>query len=408
MEGGKHESDKLLRELFEPKQKKVQESLEELFLNRVASLDISKNKALKIMDMTVRSLDGILSGEQTRLDYIQFIKLANFLGVEIDIVAKLYLDKIKEVHKLEYSYKNDIVDFINNNFDLAALRKVGLIESLTDYEHINTAICRYFGLKDIFDYSKPNIDVAFSSGKRATMGFSLDNWVWLSKQTCIELRSTYDYNRENLINYFPNIRWHSMNVSSGLVNVIKHLYRLGITVVFIPYLPSIHIRGATFCINNRPCIALTDYVGFYPTLWFALIHELFHVLFDWEEIILDDYHISLENKDNLYSISPQEEAADNFASEYLFSKEKVKKVSQLIRNHELVKEYATANHVHPSFPYLYYAYQARKTNKYAWGKARNQNPTAEMEILKKKLGNPMKSGVSFDEHIKKIRKIIYY
>ena len=153
--------------------------------------------------------------------------------------------------------------------------------------------------QNIFEYSEPDINVAFSSGKRAKRNCSVKNWVYLAEQTCIELRNPNNYNRDKLIDYFPQIRWQSMDVENGLVNVVKQLYQLGITVVFIPSFPSLHIRGATFIVNDKPCIALTDYVGFYPTLWFALVHELYHVLFDWDD--LRYMNLFDHNLDDLFS-----------------------------------------------------------------------------------------------------------
>jgi len=62
------------------------------------------------------------------------------------------------------------------------------------------------------------------------------------------------------------------------------LFNIGITIVFQPSLPKTQIRGATFLINDKPCIVITDFNKNYATIWFALIHELHHVLFDLETI----------------------------------------------------------------------------------------------------------------------------
>ena len=80
----KSDSDDILKRLFESKPTKVKETLEDLFVNRLESLDIPKTTALNIMGMSVRTLDGILSGEQKMLDYTQLIKLANFLHMSND------------------------------------------------------------------------------------------------------------------------------------------------------------------------------------------------------------------------------------------------------------------------------------------------------------------------------------
>ncbi|WP_234573527.1 ImmA/IrrE family metallo-endopeptidase [Rhodohalobacter sp. 614A] len=403
----KSDSDDILKRLFEPKSIKVKETLSELFEQRLESLDIPKTTALNIMGMSVRTLDGILSGEQKKLDSTQLIKLSNFLGIDIEQVATLYLEKIREVHNVgnDIKERNEMVGFVNEKFNLAELKKVGLINSLTDYDEIVQSICSYFGLDNIFDYSEPDLNVAFSSGKRAKRNCSVKNWMYLAEQTCIELRNPNDYSREELIDYFPEIRWQSMDVENGLVNVIQHLFQLGVTVVFIPSFPSLHIRGATFEVNNKPCIALTDYMGFYPTLWFALVHELSHVLFDWEEIMISSYHISQEDQKSLFSHSQSEIEADNFAREYFFSKEKTQEASPYINNQEFIKQFAISNNVDPSFVYVFYAFDAPDTDKYAWGRAKKLNP--DTKKLKSKLQHDFGTNSSFGNHIKKIRQAIY-
>lgn len=399
-------SDDILKRLFESKPIKVKETLAELFSQRLESLDIPKTTALQIMGMSVRTLDGILSGEQKMLDYTQLIKLSNFLGVDIEQVATLYLEKIREVHNVgnDINSRNEVVEFVNEKFNLAELKKIGLIKSLSDYDEIVKSICNYFGLKNIFEYSEPDLNVAFSSGKKAKRNCSVKNWMYLAEQTCIELRNPNNFSREELIDYFPQIRWQSMDVENGLVNVIQHLYQLGVTVVFIPSFPSMHIRGATFEVNNQPCIALTDYVGFYPTLWFALVHELSHVLFDWDEILLSNYHISKGTQKSLYSQSPSELEADNFAREYFFSKEKTEEASPYINDHEYIKQYAISNNVDPSFVYVFYAFD-HDADKYAWGRAKKLNPSTHK--LKVKLQHDFGTTSSFGDHIKKIRNSIY-
>jgi len=403
----KFDPDKLLERLFEPKPIKIEETLEELFNQRIQSLQIPKTTALKIMGMSTRTLEGIITGEQKVLDYTQLIKLSNFLGIDAEEVVKLYIEKLRTVHDLDATNTDggDQIKFINEHFNLAEMRKVGLISSLTDYESITKSICRYFGLNKIQDYSEPEMNVAFSAGKRAKTNCSLNNWIFLAEQTCIELRNTNDYSRDKLIEYFPQIRWYCTDVDNGLVTVINHLFRLGITVVFIPSFPSMHIRGATFEVNNKPCIALTDYVGFYPTLWFALVHELYHVLFDWDTIRITSYHLSLERDDETSTTSQNEIDADEFARKYLFSKDKSRSIEPLINEHQKVKEYAAENHVDPSFIYVFSAFDAHKSNKYVWGRAKKRNPN--ITRLLNKLQHSFDTDKSFDGYIKDVRNKIY-
>jgi HTH-type transcriptional regulator/antitoxin HigA len=399
--------DDLLESLFQPETIKVEEDLKELFQERIDELNIKKTTALKMMGMATRTLDGIITGQQKKLDYTHLIKLSNFLGISIERIAKLYIDKVRQVHEKDiYDEKTgDLINFVNDNFNLAELRKVGLIDSLTDYTEIIKSICQYFGLRKIEDYKEPDINIAFSAGKMAKSTCSIKNWVFTCKQTSIELKNPNKYDRNGLVEYFSQIRWYSTDVLNGLVTVVNHLYQLGITVVFVPSYPSMHIRGATFEVNNKPSIAIANYKGFYPTLWFALIHELYHVLFDWDDIVRTECHLSLERDEKIPTTSKSEIEADDFAREYLFSKEKTKKVGEFIHDDKAVEKFALENHVHPSFAYVFSAFDNGNSNKYLWGKARNKNPN--ITPLLNKIQNPFDSKNPFDNHIKKLRTKIY-
>jgi Zn-dependent peptidase ImmA (M78 family) len=145
-----------------------------------------------------------------------------------------------------------------------------------------------------------------------------------------------------------------MNVEKGLAEVVRALNKMGITVTYLPRFKSMHVRGATFAVNQKPCIVLTDYRGNYPTLWFTLLHELHHVLFDWDEILVNSFHLSGDT--NLYTESEVETEANQFARDYLFSDEKMKQLIPHINDRYFVEEFAKGNHVHWSIPYIFYAF----------------------------------------------------
>ena len=171
-----------------------------------------------------------------------------------------------------------------------------------------------------------------------------------------------EYEREALIDYFPQIRWHSMDVENGLLLVAQALFKLGITLIIVPKFTSdIHVRAATLPYRDKPCIVLTKYTEFYGTLWFSLIHELFHVLYDWEEIQKDQYHITGESN----SININEQEADKFARQYLFSDEKMAAIVPHINEFRFVKYFAEQNHIHPAIIYNFYCYDKNEPEIYA-------------------------------------------
>ncbi len=394
--------DNLLNELFKPSSPPAK-TLKELFNDRVRQLQITPTNVLDILKIPYRTLNGILNGSQKVVDFTNLIKIADFLQIPREQVIQLYLGELEKNFPNETKSSAKTIEFIKDNFDLVALKKAGFIKSINDYEQIESNIKKFFGLKSIFDYKKPKGDVALSAGLvKPRNDLSRSMWIKAASSVFEELNNPYEFNRKMLIEYFPEIRWHSMSVEYGLQNIIKGLFKIGVTVIYQSSLPSLHLRGATFSVNDKPCIVITDYKGFYPTLWFALIHELFHVLFDWEEIKNNSYHLSDKDNEQL-SVIEKEKEANNFAREYLFSKEKLNTVRSHLFNSEFVREFAETNHVHPSFVYVFNAYELGDSH--SWSKAKKLNP--DIENLKAPLENPWDNPMSIPDFANSIRHNYY-
>ncbi|RZK35149.1 MAG: hypothetical protein EOO61_12390 [Hymenobacter sp.] len=365
--------DALLNGLMKPDK----QTLQTLFDKKLLELEMALTNACKIIDIQPRTLKGILSGTQKLVDITNLAKLANFLQLPKEQVVKLYLDTVEE-HFPTDTITPDRINFIKENFNLAVLRKSGLIDNITDFAHIEQRLTARLGLKSIFEYRKPNVDIAFSSGNfKAENDLTRAYWVNAAKVAFKEIDNPYPYSRDELIKLVPQLRWYTTNVDMGLVDVVKQLYKVGITVIFQQSLQTLQLRGATFSVNNKPCIALTNYVGFYSTVWFALIHELYHVLFDWEEIKINKYHLTDDSNEQL-SVREREKEADDFARGYLFSQEKTEQVKRFINDAEYVAEFAAENHVHSSFPYVFAAFGSN--NRTAWALARAKSPDVNRAV----------------------------
>lgn len=391
----------LLNDILKPEKLR----LKELFDKKISELKITSTSVLEILNIQHRTLKGILEGTQKVVDVTNLIKIANFLQLPKEEVIKLYIDS------LEQSFTEKIVPpekikFIQENFDLATLKKAGFIDSIIDFEKIDSKITSFLGLKSIYEYKRPNIKPAFSAGLVKPKN-ELTRSLWIKSAITYfeDIDNPYEYNRKALIEYFPNIRWHSTNVEFGLLTIIKDLFKLGITIIYQSPLPSLHLRGATFAVNDKPCIVLTNYVGFYGTLWFALIHELFHVLFDWEEIRMNMYHLS-DDEDNELVVQEKENEANKFAREYLFPKDRMNQIKANLNNPYFVSEFAKKNQVHPSIIYVFNAFDSSKTNRMPWARARKNEPPELAKCLSH-LENPWSNPVPIYDIVKSKKSEIY-
>lgn len=355
--------DSLLKGIFNNSENRpIPFALSDLFEQRLDALKITKNQAVKILDVETKTLDSLLSGDSKKVDFLTILKLSQFLEIPHTEIVNKYFQIVSDAN-------NEIINeakkrsFIVNHFNLPALKKIGFIDSINDFDHIEKRILDFFGYDNIFEYAKYKITPAYSSAKRISNKDNLTFWVAAAYESLKMTPNNFEYNRQALVDYFPTIRWHSMNVENGLWLVAQALFRMGITLVYVPkFTKDLHVRGATLSYNDKPCIALTKYTDFYPSMWFALIHELYHVLFDWEKIIEDKYHVSGE----MDTMNVNEEEANSFARQYLFSDEKMNIVKPHINNPSFVKTFAEQNHVHPSFIYVFNAYDSSGgENKYS-------------------------------------------
>jgi len=348
-----------------------EETLKELFEIKLAQLKISQTSALEILEMSSRTLKGILDGSQKTFNNTGLLKIANLLQEPKEKIWKLYFEALEHKHPLTSNTTPEKIDFIKENFPLAILKKNKFIDSITDFNHIEKRICERLNLKSIFEYKKPAMDVAFSSGNMFKPQNELTRsfWIAAAKAYLIEIDNPHDFDPQGLAEYFPKLRWQSTDVEHGFLNVIRQLYKLGVTVIYQPPLHTLQLRGATFSVNGKPCIVMTNYVGFYSTLWFAFIHEILHIIFDWEEIKNNAYHLSDDNNQNI-SVKEKEAETNKYARQYLFSNDKASKIRPFLNDIKYVKEFALDNHVHESLIYAFYAFDCGNTDRMAWARAR--------------------------------------
>jgi HTH-type transcriptional regulator/antitoxin HigA len=381
------EVDKLLETLL----KKSSMDLRKLFDMRIKAEHISHSAALALLKVEHRALNGVLDATQKRHDLLMLKRLADFLQVPFEqLVAEL-------VENLEINYAYEVSatkkeEFIRRNFNLPYLKQIGLIDDPKDIHYAEQMLVEHFGYDSIFDYEKDAVGVAFSSGKpKSKTTFEKDFWAARSAKVLGGINNFFTYDRDKLKAYIPHIRWHSMNVKKGLFQVIRDLFKLGITIIMRPYDAKLYARAATLAVKDnqgfeKPGIVLTPYSPYYPTMWFALLHELHHVLYDWEEIKDLTYHITGE----LDLFSMKETEADDFATNMLLQGSKYEQVKPYIDNRIFVEEFAKVNQVHSSIIYIRYCREMAETDPDVWARYQHFIPK-HTEAMLALPGNPWQS-----------------
>lgn len=351
-------------------------SIKEVFEVQLAKHGITQNQAEKLLNMQKRTLDGILDGSAKRVDVINLLKLGQFLGLDAEALLRLFLSELPAdmVAEIEDAKKKS---YILSNFDIKNLAKSGFLRSRTDFNYIERRIISFFSLKSIFQYTSRQIIPAFSRTKKSGSTLMREFWVRSAYAHFETLRNPNDYNRARLVELISKIRPYTLNVGEGLRTVTQALYNVGVSVIYQPHLPTTQVRGATFVINGRPCIVLTDLNKNYATIWFALLHELHHVLYDFEEIQNNVFHLTGEA--DLFLL--QEDKANEFARNYFLPPEKAKFIYKYIDSSLLVNNFAKDNQLHPSLIYNFYCYDMETNGKGSyWARYKQYQPDITLAL----------------------------
>ncbi len=346
-----NEIDNLIKNAMESGDNKT--LLRQHFETRLELLGITLNQFCEGYEMASRAINSILDGNFKFLDPISLLKVANFLNTTSDEILKecvSYMPANTQI-QLDDSKKRT---YILDNFNLPGLKKDGVISTIKDFGHIEKCLLRTFGLNNIYEYSELDKSMGLFSSLKVTLKDARPKKQFKNKATkiCSYLINNNEYEQDNLKEIFPKIRAYSLDLETGLLKLIKDLYNLGITVIIHPSISFSGARGLTIASNGKPSIILTDIGKKYSTLWFALLHELYHVFFDWQDIIDGRLHVSDEED----FISEKEVKANEFAREYMFPKKRMQEVIPIISNPIAVKDYAIQSQVHYSIIYDNYCY----------------------------------------------------
>lgn len=390
--------NKLLEQIYELIYKDDKQSLSDILDARKKELKIKSDRQLSAaIGIQKDTLNRIIKGESNKVDLISIIKISNFLGIGVEYLVKVYVSTLKpeSIREIEYSRKSS---FILRNFDLQKLKSVGWINTTNDFDKIEEKILRFFEIETLYEYESELASVLFSKTKIKSNDLMLKMWLKSAYIQFQKINNPNEYVREDLEVIIPKIRPYTRNEKNGLTLVVKSLYQIGITVVIQQYLTGTQVKGATIVVNDKPCIVLTNFQNRYDILWFSLLHELYHVLYDLNDLRRRIYHVTGGESD-LFLLN--EEMANDFARQILFSDEKLEYINSFIDNKMYVDGYAEQHSIHPSIIYGFYS-RGKPTNVIA--KHRKKIIKSDKTIQRLKTNVWDKDAVS--ERLDKIKQLL--
>lgn len=335
-------------------------TLQELVDKRQKELNLSDNQLYEVLGIERMTLKRMLGGDTQKVDLFSILKLDQFLQIGAEEILEVYMSSLRPEFAGQLEKVRNAT-YISRFFDLPGLKKVGFIDSITDFEHIERRITRFFELDSIVEYDREVGSALFSRTNSHSDDKMRDFWVRSAIHQFKRYNNPNDYDRDALLALIPKIRPYTRYEEKGLFTVMKALYNVGVTVIVQSYLAKTQVRGGTFAVDGKPCIVVTDFNLSYATLWFALLHEIFHVCYDFEDLKRGlVYHLT-DSALDLHLM--REDDADYFAREMLFRQEKLDYIRHAINSPAIVAAYAEKHQVHPAIIYAFYCYHEEKQDR---------------------------------------------
>lgn len=322
-------------------------NIENAFKQKLKQYDISKTKVLRLLSIDKNVFDDIISGTAKQPNLIHVVKLADFLDIELNRFIKIVLkNQSKEnIAALDRARKTS---FILRNADVRCLTILGFFEAKDDVNQLIEKILLFFGYDSIQEYEEKLEESLYSRFTRNPSDRMRDFWIKTAYQRFRVIANPNAYNIGKLSDLMVKLKPYTQDISEGLFTVCKALYNIGITVIFQDHISNDPIRSGTFIINNKPCIVITDYSKSYPIKWFALLHELYHILYDYD--VLERNRIHLSGDDDLLLL---EEKANDFALDYFLPIEDYNQIKGFMKNHKKINAFAEKNEIHPSLVHIF-------------------------------------------------------
>jgi len=324
------------------------------FEQKLSDYNISKTKALKLLNIDKDVFEQIISGTAKQPNLIHVVKIAEFLEVNIDKFIQIVLSNQSKIN-ISSIDKARKATFLLKNFDVKILTKLGFFDKDYETDELVDKVLTFFGYSTIQEYEDELVEPLYSKTKRNFSDKMKDFWIKSAYQTFRIIDNPNEYNRVRLKDLIVKLKPYSQDVKDGLFTVCKALYNIGVTVIFQDYLSTTQVRGGTFIVDGKPCIVLTDFKKKYPTIWFTLLHELHHVLFDFDLIESNSFHLT--GNDDLFLI---EDKADSFARDFFMTEDKFHYIKKYINNPFLVSKFADQNEIHVSIVYSFYTWYQDK------------------------------------------------
>lgn len=321
---------------------------------------MTKNKVAQLLGLpNYKHVTSILEGEE-EITLKCAIAIAHLVGISEQQLLDSAYKEFKEESNLNLD-RLKYASFLYSNFDYKALKALKLFGKNDTDEQMCNRLIEYFGYHSIFEYNVPISPkhALFSkrkiSAKEKREQQMMNFWLTTAQRSFVEMNNPNEFDRELLKDFVQKrIRQYTIDTDSGFSIAIYVLFQLGISVLVQDYIVGTSAYGVSLIVNGKPCIVLTALGGHYYKLWITLLHELYHILNDWDYLQRVGCMVSDESQGGLFV---SESEADRFAYNCFIPQSIHGKLGLIIDSKTKVNEMAQKLGIHPTIVYGIYLEQ---------------------------------------------------
>lgn len=381
-------------------------SLREMLNDFLTESDVAHSSVAEEIGINKDSFSEYLKGKY-ELKFNQAIKLMKLLGLTESQLVSAYNNEMAE-KDLENIEKTERLSYVLRTFDIPTLKKIGIIKLRAKIEDYEKQICDFFGFNSIFEYEDTALMPTLFSKSKTTIAQEKEKkmnefWLKCSIYSFSQINNPNEYNRELLIEFLKRISEFTSDIVHGYEKAVLVLFQIGITVLTQPYISGTRAFGVTMILDGKPCIVITDMNKKYHKLWINLIHELYHVINDFDILQNLKYHIS-------YSDTPElllnESRADKFALDVLVNPSIQNELDRIVALPYKMKQLANKLNVDTSILYgIYLESLPKEKQSKEFPKYANMLKSSEVAIRRVEFDAIPKK--SLNEAIKDMKEKLY-
>lgn len=283
-------------------------------------LGISQKELAKRMGMSEKHISNLLNGK-SKLTEDFAIKLEKIIHA---VPASYWLNY--ESKYREYKARDE---YSANAFDESTLKQLdkrfnftkifsGLGLDLQEQANEMLKLLRIGSFEQFDDvYSKISVEFMEDGGEKEAIAI----WLNLAREE-VEIEnkdlSNKQYSKEKLKELLPKFKILAFNrdYKKSIKSARKLLNKVGVYLVFCEAVVNSKVRGALTTYKKNPAIFLSGRFKSHDHVWFALMHEIGHLLFHYEP---NNPLITMEDDLNLTGTSSKEEEANLFARDFFIN-----------------------------------------------------------------------------------------